>query len=340
MNLQCAQYFYKIKYDNINSLFLLPKPDGGNMHFLVIFLAKPICQKKFKKINKYQSLVIETHNIETTIALNLTEEECQNKYGGQLSTELTMPLCNIMAKMMKVLSHTPVFVPKFFTSSRGVNGLRCALNGNDGILYPLAESFIFIHKPTIKIRFDFVTFIRFRRAESSLGGSKFDIQVHTKSNTSREYIFTSIDKADLGLLYDFLASKDLRIAIEKRERKRLRLDDNSREEDDEGASNGSGNNDRKNKKNKKKRKKDPNAPKKPKTAFFLYSDTQRANIKAENPEFSYGDIGKEIGRRWKVLEKEGKEPFESDAKRLAAEYDLKLKAYKSNLSFTTPHVRF
>ena len=378
MHLQGAQYFYKIKYDDINSLFLLPKPDGGNRHSLVISLEKPIRQGS----NKYQNLVIETHNMETTSALNLTEDECQNKYDGQLSTELTMPLCNIMAKMMKVLSQSPVFVPKTFTSTRGVHGLRCALKANDGILYPLAKSFIYIHKPTIIIKFEDVESIEFLRAESSLGGRQFDIKVNTKStaitgDTSREYTFTSIDKAEYGLLYDFLASKNLPITTEKEQGGRKSLaglddddipgDDSEEEDDDyEGGSNdsesdddsgssasGSGNEDsdggdkkkRKKEKSKskspskksskldsgkkkKKAKKDPNAPKKPMTAFFLYAATQRANIKDTNPEFSIGDIGKELGRRWKELSSEAKEPFESDAKRLKAEYDEKMKAYK------------
>lgn len=375
MHLQGAQYFYKIKYDDIHSLFLLPKPDGGNRHSLVIALEKPIRQGS----NKYQNLVIETHNMETTIALNLTEEECQNKYDGQLSTEFTMPLCNIMAKMMKVLSQSPVFVPKTFTSTRGVHGLRCALKANDGILYPLAKAFIYIHKPTIILKFEDVESIEFLRAESSLGGRQFDLKVNTKSaavtgDTSREYTFTSIDKAEYGLLYDFLASKNLPIATEKEQSGRKSLaglddddipgDDSEEEDDDyEGGSNdsesdddsgssasGSGNEDsdggdkkkrkkekskkspsKKSKKvesGKKKKTKDPNQPKKPLSSFMLYSAALRATIKAENPEFSIGDIGKELGRRWKELSSEDKAPFENDAKRLKAEYVEKMKAYK------------
>ena len=41
--MQGAQYSYKIKYEDIQSLFLLPKPDGGRMAF-VISLEKPIRQ--------------------------------------------------------------------------------------------------------------------------------------------------------------------------------------------------------------------------------------------------------------------------------------------------------
>lgn len=60
--MQGAQYFYKIGYNEINSLFLLPKLDGGRMAF-VIALEKPIRQGN----QKYQYLVIETHRINAEI---------------------------------------------------------------------------------------------------------------------------------------------------------------------------------------------------------------------------------------------------------------------------------
>lgn len=62
MYMQGAQYFYKISYNEINSLFLLPKLDGGRMAF-AIALEKPIRQGT----QKYQYLVIETHKLSQSI---------------------------------------------------------------------------------------------------------------------------------------------------------------------------------------------------------------------------------------------------------------------------------
>lgn len=45
--------------------------------------------------------------------------------------------------------------------------------------------------------------------------------------------------------------------------------------------------------------KDPNAPKRPLSAFFLFSQDERPDIKKKNPSLSVGDIAKEIGSRWK-----------------------------------------
>lgn len=63
MHMQGGQYSYRIKYEDIVSLFLLPKPDGQRMAF-VISLDKPIRQGN----QKYQHLIVETHKIETTIS--------------------------------------------------------------------------------------------------------------------------------------------------------------------------------------------------------------------------------------------------------------------------------
>lgn len=101
MHMQGAQYAYKIKYDDINSLFLLPRLDG-RMAF-VIALDKPIRQGN----QKYQNLVLETHEAEHTTLINLSEEEIAEKYDG-LSQEMTLPMSTLIAKIFKILSQKKV----------------------------------------------------------------------------------------------------------------------------------------------------------------------------------------------------------------------------------------
>lgn len=103
MHMQGSQYSYKIKYTDIGSLYLLPKLEGGREAF-VIALEKPIRQGA----QKYQYLVLETHKIEHTMTINLTEDEIKAKYEGHLSPEMTMPTSHLIAKIFKVLSQTPV----------------------------------------------------------------------------------------------------------------------------------------------------------------------------------------------------------------------------------------
>lgn len=160
--MQGAQYDYKILYTDIAALFLLPKPDDVRTAF-VISLEKPIRQGN----QKYQHLVLETHRLDHTIAVNLTEEEIASKYDGQLSAELTMPMCNLFAKVFKVLSQSTVFVPKHFVSERKAHCVKCSLKASEGLLYPLAKSFIFIHKPTLIIRFEDIESIEFQRYKAN-----------------------------------------------------------------------------------------------------------------------------------------------------------------------------
>ena len=103
MHMQGSQYSYKIKYTDIGSLYLLPKLENGREAF-VIALEKPIRQGA----QRYQYLVLETHRIEHTMTINLTEEEIKSKYDGQLTQEMTMPTSHLIAKIFKILSQTPV----------------------------------------------------------------------------------------------------------------------------------------------------------------------------------------------------------------------------------------
>jgi structure-specific recognition protein 1 len=105
MHMQGSQYSYKIKYTDIGSLFLLDKMEGGRQAF-VIALEKPIRQGN----QKYQYLVLETHKIEHTMTINLTEEEIKTRYEGQLTPEMTLPTSHLIAKLFKVLSQTPVCI--------------------------------------------------------------------------------------------------------------------------------------------------------------------------------------------------------------------------------------
>lgn len=44
------------------------------------------------------------------------------------------------------------------------------------------------------------------------------------------------------------------------------------------------------KKRVKRKKKDPNAPKRPQSSFFLYSNAMRTSVKEENPDATFGQV--------------------------------------------------
>merc|ERR1719319_1399848 len=67
--------------------------------------------------------------------------------------------------------------------------------------------------------------------------------------------------------------------------------------------------------------KDPNAPKKPLTAYILFSQEERAKVKIENPEYSIADLGKELGRRWANIDPSLKQQYEQRYQEAKAIYD-------------------
>uniref|UniRef100_A0A7S2CA52 HMG box domain-containing protein n=1 Tax=Florenciella parvula TaxID=236787 RepID=A0A7S2CA52_9STRA len=63
----------------------------------------------------------------------------------------------------------------------------------------------------------------------------------------------------------------------------------------------------------KKRKKDPNAPKKARSAYQLYANSVREEIKAENPDKSFGEQTKIMATKWKELGEEDKAAWQEKA---------------------------
>jgi len=63
------------------------------------------------------------------------------------------------------------------------------------------------------------------------------------------------------------------------------------------------------KEKKEKAPKDPNAPKKPTTAYLLYQNKVRADIKAENPELTNKELMGKIGSLWSALPDNEKQPY-------------------------------
>lgn len=81
----------------------------------------------------------------------------------------------------------------------------------------------------------------------------------------------------------------------------------------------------------KKKIKDPNAPKRCMSAFFWFSQDERAKVRAANPDFAVGDVAKELGRRWGEVGETLKSKYEVLAEQDRARYDRDKRAYKQKL---------
>ena len=86
----------------------------------------------------------------------------------------------------------------------------------------------------------------------------------------------------------------------------------------------------------KKATKDPNAPKRPLSAFFLFSQDERPDIKKKSPSMSVGDISKEIGGRWKKVSDDVKKRYEQKAAVEKQKYEVRLSEYKKSSGSGSP----
>ena len=76
--------------------------------------------------------------------------------------------------------------------------------------------------------------------------------------------------------------------------------------------------------------KDPNAPKRPLSTFFLFSQDERPKIKKDNPALSVADIAKLIGERWRAIGEDKKRHYEERARVEKERYDREIAEYKQN----------
>ena len=79
----------------------------------------------------------------------------------------------------------------------------------------------------------------------------------------------------------------------------------------------------------KRKKKDPNAPKRPLSAFFLFCADERPAVKVVYPNYSVGDVAKELGDRWNKVSADVKQKYEQKANKDKLRYEQDMNAYKA-----------
>merc|ERR1711959_870320 len=82
-----------------------------------------------------------------------------------------------------------------------------------------------------------------------------------------------------------------------------------------------------------KKPKDKNAPKRPSTAFFIFANEVRDEIREENPYASIGEIGKILGQEWGALDEDRKEAYKKQNEKAKAKYQKTLAAYKKTRKY-------
>ena len=77
------------------------------------------------------------------------------------------------------------------------------------------------------------------------------------------------------------------------------------------------------------KKKDPNAPKKALSAYMIFAQANRDKVKKENPDASFGELGKLLGKLWGKASKSDKAKYEAKANKDKERYEKEMSKYKT-----------
>jgi hypothetical protein len=77
----------------------------------------------------------------------------------------------------------------------------------------------------------------------------------------------------------------------------------------------------------KKKKKDPLAPKKPGTAFTLFSTDNRKTLKESDPELTFGQTAKRLGEMWRGVDDNTRSKYEKKCSKEKEKHRVAMEAY-------------
>lgn len=101
----------------------------------------------------------------------------------------------MVTKIFRGLSGKKVIMPsKDFTSHHGHHGVKCSIKANEGLLYFLDKSLIFVPKPATYIQMENVAVVTMSRVGGAISASRtFDITVTLKGGMG-EHQFSNINR--------------------------------------------------------------------------------------------------------------------------------------------------
>lgn len=119
----------------------------------------------------------------------------EGKYKDKLMPRYEQPQHMVVAQVFRGLTGKRVVTPsKDFSSHHQQSGVKCSIKANEGHLFCLEKSFMFVPKPATYISFDTISVIVMSRVGGAISASRtFDITVTTK-NAGVEHQFSNINR--------------------------------------------------------------------------------------------------------------------------------------------------
>ncbi|KAJ6128248.1 hypothetical protein N7471_009465 [Penicillium samsonianum] len=197
-------YDYKIQYSAIKKFFLLPKND--DTHTLIGQTRYPFLVMQLKL------------DEEISLEMNMTEDILNSQYKDRLQPHYEEPIHQVVTKVFRGLSGKKVIMPsKDFSSHHGHQGVKCSIKANEGLLYFLDKSLMFVPKPATYIQMENIAIVTMSRVGGAVSASRtFDITVSLKGGLG-EHQFSNINREEQKSLEDFFKAKNIRIKNEMAE---------------------------------------------------------------------------------------------------------------------------
>ena len=202
---------YQILNKNITKIFLLPKIDKHN-HIFVLQLKAYVTQGN----TQYPYIIFQIPSDEdSSITLNFGDSpksELKDKFENlDENNVLEGKSMDIVAQLFNALIGVGVIIPSSnFTFNTGPY-IKCSYKVNEGVMYPLEKSILFVHKPVLYILHKDIVKINFARLQESAGQQRtFDIIVKTYKNS---YKFSGVDKNEMMALKSYFEGKKIKINI-------------------------------------------------------------------------------------------------------------------------------
>jgi len=79
--------------------------------------------------------------------------------------------------------------------------------------------------------------------------------------------------------------------------------------------------------------KDPEAPRRPLTPYMLFAKEERIKVINEMGKLATGDVGKEMGKRWGLMDQQERKKYEDAYMKDKARYVAEMKAYQPSQQF-------
>ena len=210
-------YDYKIQYDSVKKFMILPKPD--EMHVLLtIGLDPPLRQGQ----TRYPFVVMQMQKEEEIqLELNMKDEDFDSDFKGKLQQKYEAPIHSVIAALFRGLAGKKLTVPsKDFTSHHHASGVKCSIKANEGLLFCMDKSFMFVPKPATYVNMDQITLITMSRIGGAMAASRtFDITMAMKGGG--EFQFSNINREEQKPLEEFFRTKGLKIKNEMAEEEKM-----------------------------------------------------------------------------------------------------------------------